>query len=303
MISKKFRLECTIIFLFFLGVLLIASVPALAKNISADFIIVENSQALTIYNRYEQALPRSRPRFFLPNTPFRILETKAFLSDGLTSVFRVELLGRSFFILTDEQGKIVGQGNAGYIKRFKNCTLIEDTVRVTPSGSVLFARSRKALKNNGRRLQSGEELVRIFKYKNTYYIQILSNRRFGWCKSSPKGLCQKIRASTKPAALGLRADLIDKIQNKLQQANRRYQKFFNWFNRRQDKQIQAPQWQVKQRNGTVRFVLSGSAAVSYLKMSTGILIEEINRLLSGRPYSARYRPKEHTIYLVADKKK
>lgn len=249
----------------------------------ADYLIVENPAALIILDKYEQ---NSRLKI-LPFTPFRILEEHTLLSDDLTPALKAQTEEGPLFILRNEDGKIAGEDAAGYIHIFRKCTQLGDTIRVLRNKSILFYKKYFTVSANQRRyLQQGDILIRLFKYRQGYYLKRINRSpAYGWCRLPAGQSWLKLEGKTagKPVlseALRLR------IKAFISRINRLYENYFAYFNRTYRDEYPPPGWQVSETEEGMKLVLTGIEADALIR-SNEVLIRNLETLLLGSGFFIR----------------
>jgi hypothetical protein len=90
----------------FLTASVLLTTPAAAQHsisrAAAEYLIVEHTDQLLIYNKYQQRVTRQEKEAFVPFLPLRILEANGVLNDNYTPYIKVELDGGIFFLIKND---------------------------------------------------------------------------------------------------------------------------------------------------------------------------------------------------------
>ncbi|HGY56192.1 MAG TPA: hypothetical protein ENK44_10845 [Caldithrix abyssi] len=263
----------------------------------ADYLIVENPNALLILNKYEQNSTADFPSF----TPFRILEEYTLLSDAVTPALKVRGEGKPLFIVRDEKGKIIGEQAAGYTAVFRKCVPVGDTVRVLRDRSILIY--EKYFVKNARRsqfLKKNDILIRLFKYKNVYYVKRINRSpTYGWCRFPKGNGWRKLERQAAGQPL-LSEDLRLRIKAFMTRINLTYENYFNYFNKVYHNQIPVPRWEVRETDERMELRFSG-LSTGQLRRSTEVLIRNLETLLLGSGYAVY--PQENGVLQIRWRKR
>lgn len=245
----------------------------------ADFLIVENPAALTIYNQYQQPVNSDNDlvsRFFVP---FEIINENDLLSDGITPVMEVRLFSQRFHILKTMEDEISGVDAAGSAQIFRNCAVHGDTIAVVLNNAVYFSRSIAAQEQP---LPEGTVLLRLFRKGDRYYVFDTSARQaFGWCRFKTDRAWEPVKPEAKPASAGITADLRERLIARIQSINLLYARYFEHFNRRYNKRLPAPQWQVESGDDRIAFRMGNQKYAEQLSESSAVLRRELQNMLLG----------------------
>ncbi|HID38454.1 MAG TPA: hypothetical protein EYP36_02945 [Calditrichaeota bacterium] len=247
----------------------------------ADYLIVENPSSFIILDKYEQ----NNSTVFPPFTPFRILEEHTLLSDDLTPALKVELLGKNLYIIRNEDGKIARQESSGYLHIFRNCTPIGDSIRVLKDRSLLFYEKYFTQKPNRRNyLQKNDILIRIFKYKQSYYVKRINrSSAYGWCRLPASRSWRKLEQQSAGRPI-LSESLRLRIKTFIAQINRTYEKYFDYFNRTYSGRFSPPHWQISELNDGMDLAFVG-LPYSNLKRSNEVVVRNLETLLLGSGFT------------------
>jgi hypothetical protein len=81
-------------------------------------------------------------------------------------------------------------------------------------------------------------------------------------------------------------DVSRRIQKRLDLANELYKSYFNYFNNLTHQQKSIPYWQIVAEKGTYHCTLKGSQqTIIQLQQSTDYIVQDIEQLLLGKPFS------------------
>ena len=247
----------------------------------ADYLIVENPSSLIILDKYEQ----NSSTEFLPFAPFRILEEHTLLSDDLTPALKVELQGKKLFIIRNDDGKIARQESSGYLHIFRNCTPLGDSIRVLKDRSLLFYEKYFNQKPNQRDyLQKNDILIRIFKYKQSYYVKRINRSpAYGWCRLPVSKSWRKLEQQSAGQPI-LSESLRLRIKTFIAQINRTYENYFDYFNRTYNRHFSPPRWQISESDNGMDLAFVG-LPYGNLKRSNEVVVRNLETLLLGSGFT------------------
>jgi hypothetical protein len=247
----------------------------------SDFLIITNPDKLSILNQYEQPLSESEKKLFLPFMPFQIVNQKETLGDQITEVIRCFNLGSTYFLLKDDNGGFTSTGHVTF-QSIKSCTILGDTVEVINNFTFSQKFPTKGIESA---IKKGETVVRVFQNgQNTYFLRLNKPQVYGWCSVS--GVFKKTKKiETKEATVNF-TDVAQRIQKRLDAANALYKSYFSYFNDLTHQQKSTPYWQIVAENGNYHCTLKGSQqTTSQLQQSTDYIVQDIEQLLLGKPFS------------------
>lgn len=247
----------------------------------SDFLIITNPDKLSILNQYEQPLSVSEKKSLLPFMPFQIIDQKETLGDQITEVMRCNNLENTYFLLKNENGGFTSTEHVTF-QNIKNSTILNDTVEVISN----FALSQKfPTKGIESAIKKGETVVRIFQNgSNTYLLRLSKPQVYGWC-AVPNVFKKAKKIEPKEVTVNF-TDIAQRIQKRLDAANELYKNYFGYFNKLTSQQKSVPYWQVVAENGNYRCTLKGAQqTTSQLQQSTDYIVQDIEKLLLGKPFS------------------
>jgi hypothetical protein len=247
----------------------------------SDFLIITNPDKLLILNQYEQPLSESEKKSLFPFMPFQIVNQKETLGDQITEVVRCSSLGSTYFLIKNEKGGFTSSEHVTF-QNIKSSTILNDTVEVISN----FVLSQKfPTKGVESAIKKGENVVRIFQNgSNTYLFRLSKPQVYGWCSVS--GVFKKVKPIEQKETTVDFTDVAQRIQKRLDAANALYKSFFSYFNNLTQQQKSTPFWQIAEKNGNYRCTLKGSQqTISQLQQSTDYIVQDIEQLLLGKPFS------------------
>ena len=240
----------------------------------ADFFIIENPSALTIFSRFEQPLAASRRASLPQYAAFQIVKDKTMLGDEVTAAIRVRMDFAEYFILCDEDAAMLGAGKAGSIQRMRNCAVLGDTVTVARDGAAVLSNPRKRI-----RLAKGQKVIRVFNSGGrSYCLAAGGAAEYGWCDGDMSAL------TAAPAPVARREgpisdDIARRIARRIESANSTYEKYFAYFNKETGNDKTVPRWDIEQTADMMRCTLK-AAADCRLDESTGYIVRDIEHIVS-----------------------
>jgi hypothetical protein len=247
----------------------------------SDFLIITNPDKLSILNQYEQPLTESEKKLIFPFMPFQIINPKEILGDQITEVTRCTNLGSTYFLLKNESGGFTGNEHITF-QKISKCIILGDTVEVIRDFTLSQKFPSKGIEST---IKKGESCIRIFQNgSNTYLLGLGKPQRYGWCTTS--GVLKKAIKIEQPEATVDFGYIAQRIQKRLDAANELYRNYFSYFNTLTHQQKSIPCWQFFAENGSYRCTLKGSQqTIVQLQQSTDYIVQDIEQLLLGKPFS------------------
>lgn len=249
-----------------------------------DVILIEKPRSLTIYDAFQQSTTSSQLSNFLPFVPMKVLKARDILGDGFTRCMRVEIDGKTYFLLIGEEGRLTGWNKAGETKTFKDKECLADTITVLASQKIAFRNY-----SNGRQsyLSAGDRCVRFFRHDGSIYVKLIGkDQKFGWIKTSSgdEGKLWKIvrTAASQPE---LSAALRERITGRIQQVNRTLMQIYSVLNKETSRGMAVPQWQQYPQSEILGFVFIPGKAVEVYPQSVEILKSALQTYLLGTNYN------------------
>ncbi len=245
----------------------------------ADFLIVENPAALTIYNQYQQPVKPGKDIISGFFVPFEIINENDLLSDGITPAMEVRLFDRRFHILKTMEDQISGVDAAGSVQIFRNCAVLGDTIAVALNNAVFISQSIAAQEQP---LPEGTILLRLFRKGDRYYMFDTSARQaFGWCRFKNNRAWEAVKPETKSASAAIPSDLKERLIARIQSVNLLYAQYFEHFNRQYNKQMPVPQWQIESGDKRISLRMKNRMYAEQLSESSAVLRRELKNMLLG----------------------
>ncbi len=296
-ITPLFQHSMKIIVHIILLITLLLLTPDILAQESADFIISGKPQVYTILNKYEQSLNDAERELFRPFSPLQIINAEYTLGDGITSAQKVRFSGDVYFFLKDDDGKLVGGKKDPYRHTFRKCRIIEDTIRVVKDRAILLSQKYPS---DGKRVYMGKGtlVIRLFKYQNYYCVKYIAKKvMYGWCSLSDKSAWKR-EIRVKKVDTTLKSELAERIIERINSANEKYEQYFERFNKITGKQKSIPRWRYSYDDELIRCTLTNPYKDSdQLEESTQYLVHDIENLLIGKPFNVRYRNGEILVQL------
>jgi len=263
-----------------------------AAEKTGDFLIISHPSKLSIFNQFEQILTETDLNSFPSYPPFLIVNRKETLGDQITEAIRCNYQGQIYFLLLDEKGNLKGLSSQLYHNIFKNCLIILDTVSLKQPTSVY---QKYPSGGSVTKCSAGLSVERIFRYSSSYYVFIPDKKVFGWINSGPAIFKTSAKNIIESKTFSVN-DIYEIVGNRLKAVNETYIQYFEFFNdiTHQDKSI--PQWKLYNDGKRLKCTLSSSAQISeQLQNSTRYILQDIEQILLGKPFSIQYNSGEITI--------
>ncbi|MBN2037845.1 MAG: hypothetical protein JW768_13980 [Chitinispirillaceae bacterium] len=272
-------------------------INALAGQEAADFFVVSDPRAYTIYNHYEQPVTDEEKAVFAPYSPFRIIEKDILLGDQITRALKFVFQRETFYLLKDEDGKYEGNQHASGIKAFSGVALFEDTIEIRGSGLTIAS-----MDGGHRPIPKGTLVVRVFRSGPRWYCTAFLDRMvYGWSSLEPRSAWRKPECAV-PAESAVKKDstfpeyLRQKVRARFASVNKSYRTCFSHFNTLTGNEKSVPQWNCEDRGGRLRCRLSVPYANGHqLFESSRSLAQEIGALFAGTDFRVTCKGGEITV--------
>jgi len=251
-----------------------------------NFLVIGVPKNTDLFNEYEIELSAREKNNLPQGIPFQIVNAKQLMGDQIRQGMHLQYFSTSYYLILDDNGKAAGLPPSAQAKTFRNCTYVYDTVTVAVSAVKVYDRYPSQGKTT--LMKKGTRVVRIFRYRNaTYLCRLSSPAMYGWThvqNSSFKRTVAVPKTSNDEFIL-----VHDRIMRRLEQINNRYDSLFTFFNSVTRQRKSVPKW-IYEQNGTLhRYILSGAdETVTQLEGSTRYIVDEVEKLLLGKPFSVTY---------------
>ena len=249
----------------------------------ADYLIVENPQALTIYNRYQQTLADADKGLLAPYTPFRILNEEELLSDQISLASRCLFNGEILFLLRDDGGHYYGQEQAGYVKIFKAAAVLGDTIEIIQRKHINLYSPEQDIRISRKltTLSGGQLCVRIFRHQSRDYVRLIGESQpYGWLRLSDEQSWSRY-VPPREATGAIPQNILQRVQTRIQAANNAYAAYVAYFNRHYGRNETIPAWQLSLSESQIEGRLNEPSYMQGLKRSNRYLFQDLENLLLG----------------------
>ncbi len=229
----------------------------------ADFLIIEKTDHLIIYNKYQHRINDKERELFKSFVPLRIIEKNILLHDNYTLGIKVELNGKFFYILKQDTETIYNESKLGFVKYFKDVDALMDTIQLISESKILSKpediKTRIALGRN-------EKLFRIFKTEEHIYVKTLNDDSvYGWLDANKNFEYSIIRWERKAnidKSIG-NTILLSRLQKKIDEMNRVLEEIYKYFNNKSRVQREIPKWNYYLEEGSVTYIFEPSYYVKH----------------------------------------
>jgi hypothetical protein len=280
----------TLALFFTASVLFILPAQARQPQAAAEYLIVEHTDQLLIYSKYQQRIHQQEKEAFVPFIPLRVLESSGVLNDNYTPCMKVELDGSVFFLIKNDADSFMGAENIGFNRLYKNTVTLQDTVEVTSkAGAVLFSPD-KAQRFT---MQKDEKLIRYFQDGSLTYVRLLFKAsQYGWARLGSN--VRVIHAQEKERWITGKTTLQDKtlgrIESKFMEVNTLFANIFMYFNKQSTEKKTVPQWRSVESEKSVAYILEPQSYGSSFPETDRYIARELDNILIGTAYSMSYTP-------------
>jgi hypothetical protein len=263
---------------------LLGQTPARAET--SDFAILESPRSFSMYNQFEQPITAGELAGFLPYSPLQIIRSDTRLGDQITRAMQCQYCQKTFFLLKDEKGGILGDKNQ--LKLLKGCVLAGDTVEIVKGGSASFSEKLPSSTAARSMLPKGTRLAVLFKYQNAYFVRLAPPaERFGWLPAPSREAWKRVKQTAQAADTAANDDLRGRLGARVEAANAQYKNFFDRFNAATGQQKSVPRWsETGVKTGAYSWILSEPyCRTGELDESTALLVGDLRDILIGKPFS------------------
>ena len=270
------------LFLFFIFI------SGFAYSQTADFLVVENPAALTIYNKYQQSISDQMQNQLVPFTPFQIIEKDELLTDQISHASRVLFEDNIYFILMDEEDNYITDKNE-YVKLFKNCELLGDTIKIIRNNRVsIFSKPEYYNRMHQHSyLEENQYCLRMFRYKNLYYLKIPGDSViYGWTQLPRNGW--EISHDSRAGLDIIPENLLSRLKIRIDAANQDYENFFGYFNKKYNMDDKIPYWNLDVSDYEIQGALNDPALAGHLTNSNRYLMQDIDNIFLGSNFTLLY---------------
>ncbi|MEJ2543871.1 MAG: hypothetical protein P8Y99_07365 [Calditrichaceae bacterium] len=254
----------------------------------ADFLIVEDPSALTIYNKYQQSISDQIQNQFVPFTPFQIIEQDELLTDQISHASRVLFEDDIYFILKEDEDNYISDKNE-YYGLFENCKLLGDTIKILRNNRVsIFSKPIYLYnKNQHMYLDENQNCIRIFKYKNLYYLKMPGDSTvFGWSQLPRNGW--EVSHGSQLSLHVIPDNLVSRLKIRVDAANQDYENFFGYFGKKYNTENRIPYWDIEITDYEIQGTLNDPSFAENLKNSNRYLMQDIDNLFLGSNFTLMY---------------
>ncbi len=255
----------------------------------ADFIILGDPGVYTILNKFEQPLSAAEKELFRSGAPLQILSHDATLGDQITSAAKCRYEFSLYYLLLDEHGNYLGGKKDAKRQLFMGCLAVDDTVEITQNKAVALYHGYPS---QGKTvfLDKGSVIIRLFKYKDSYYVrQVGRTEQYGWLSSASSRATRRQVTTAQREETGFQPELVKRIEDRFAAVNKVYTQYFTYFNEKTKKQKSVPQWQCHSEKNVIQCVLSGPYKnAKQLEESTDYLVQDLESMLFGKHCSVIY---------------
>jgi len=259
-------------------------VPSSAQTF--DVLIVESSKDLTVYDAFQKSVSEDLVERMLPSfAPVKVLDARHTLNDGLTRCMKVEFGGVPFYFLTGDNDTPSLKRPKAVVRRFSRKSFYNDTVSIVVGRQITFW---DPLKRTSRHVRDGEHFVRYFSEQGqTYAGWISENPEYGWLTliSAQEGKTwRRLKSGVQASALS-RAT-VERIVERLRQANRTLAEIHGALSRQSGKSFPKPHWTVESRKESIICALEPVELASSYHASVEAMAAALQTYLIGSGYDA-----------------
>jgi hypothetical protein len=266
-----------------LAIILTWDAAAQQESPTADYLVVENVNRLSLKDRYQQTVPDAAKAGITPFTAMLIVRQSELLGDGFTPCMRVQTDGRTFFLLKDDGGEILGLRSAGYTAVFQNAVPLHDTIVILRNRSLSL--SSPALTET-RLLPAGEQLARLFRAKTrTYVMRLTASPSFGWVElpESKREIDWKRVEPSAAQHASSESTLAPRVRTIIDETNTTLTEIYGLLNQQTKQRRPVPQWHVEVTGSVIMCELRAAGSPGTYGESTVQLAKRLAPAVLGTP--------------------
>lgn len=272
----------------------VSAIPILSARAqstrAADFFVAENPTALSILNRYLQKISPQEERLFQPFVPMEVVDYNATLSDNFTRCMTVRIGESSFFLLREDDNALTNDDQAGYIGAFRNCSIVDDTVRVLQDD--VHTISPRFSASDEIKVVKGELVKRLFRKDRSEFVQILGRTgAYGWAYFSPG----RERSSWEKfiRTLGSEQDAIPervrtRVQTRIREVNQVLKDLFAQLNTESVTVRPVPQWEIDITETLIVCTINEPDYAERFSGSMQYIVNDLDNVVRGTEFAVRY---------------
>jgi len=261
----------------------------------SDFLVVEHSGRLVVYNEYQQAITESEAALLTAYVPMRILEADVLLGDGFTHCAQVEIGDRVFFLLKDAHGALAYSEPPGFQATYRNTTHLFDSVQILVRCTLQTPSNR----SQSRVVSAKSRLIRIFRSKDEIYCRTTEPQpAYGWInfRGMMEGTDWIPLESASPVEPIPTDELARRIQARIDRVNGLLSQLFERFNEQTHAHKPTPYWDVKISDRKITCSLE-QAVPHQFERSTVYLVKNIEDVVMGSGLRVSHAPGRIEIVL------
>ena len=225
---------------------------AAAMPRTADVLIVEKPEMLTVYNRYQQtATTEDRTRLH-PFEPMVIVNQRELMSDGFSTAMQVLVEDHVYYLILEKPGVLAGARQAGSVKILNGVEVLKDTLAVNKDGVTLEIPGASA-----QSLSPGTLMERLFESNGHAYVRLLHEEESGWV--SRNGGSWSIY-HTPDVRLPRDVSRIEpEISRKIEETNTVLRQLYSSFDRETGLSLSPPSWSLRALSRSLVCTFHGSS--------------------------------------------
>jgi len=258
------------------------SLPS-AYSQTSDFLVVQNTGRLVIYDAFQQSVSGINKVVIPPFAPIKILSRRDMLGDGLTPCTKVEVDGEIYYLLREEGGNLAGGGGLGTVRTFQGREFIGDTIQVIGANRLVLRNSSGV---GSHLLAAGERLVRYFDFEGVTYVKrIAANPSYGWVAVAKHGagVSWKIFRPG-PQQSGLSQMVRGRVISRIAQINATFARVYAVLGKETGRALPPPRWSVDSSGNDLICVLRPATAVRFYPRTVDGLASELQAYVVGSGY-------------------
>ncbi len=258
----------------------------------ADYLIISDPHKLSIFNQFEQSLTENEIKNLHLNAPFQIVKRKELLGDQITEALRCKYQGETFFLLLDDNGNLKSTSASLYQKTFQKCLILNDSVQLKQPAKIFEKYPSSGISTS---CKADQFVIRIFQYSTSFYVYMPEKKIYGWINNGTSIFRTAAKKISRSVTLDI-TDITGLIQTRLDAANEQYRQYFEYFNTITQQNKTVPVWKMEKNGTKVHCILTSSAHIAgQLEQSTRYVVQDIEQILLGKPFTVQYSSGEIII--------
>jgi hypothetical protein len=259
---------------------LLLMLPAIlgAAEERADFLIVPNPGRLSLYDQFQHRMSEREKKALPRGIPFRVVDARALLGDGIIPCVRAEFAGTSFFLERESQASLATFSRAVGATLIENASIRSDTVNLRRQLDLTDSEGRQFP------LSAGDRLLLVLESGGRMYVETLvGTPRCGWVSllNEERGTVWVPEESAGASRFRSASEVQRRITPIVNKTNRLFLLLAREFSRASGRKFTPPALQMATRPDAITLRISGSPQAENVRGTVRALKARIQAELPG----------------------